>query len=71
MTVFFRGRGAMPLQGRVLRVEPGVGFAMQFGEMTSETLYQLGQEIAQIGRQAASRREQDRQRSGSRRLALH
>jgi hypothetical protein len=56
MTVFFGGRAAMPLQGRVVRAEPGAGFAMQVGEMGSEARYQLGQEIAHISRQATARR---------------
>jgi hypothetical protein len=45
----------MEFPGRVVRVEPGVGFGLQFGEMGSETRHQLGQQITQIGRQAAAR----------------
>jgi hypothetical protein len=56
VTMFFGGRGAMLLQGHVVRVEPGVGFALQFGQMGSESRYQLGQEIAQVARKSASMR---------------
>jgi hypothetical protein len=48
VTLFLRGRGSMLLAGRVARVEPGVGFGVQFREMLPETKYQLGEELEQI-----------------------
>jgi hypothetical protein len=50
VTLFFGGRAALLLPGRVARVEPGVGFAMEFGEMGSENRFQLSEEIARISR---------------------
>ena len=54
VTLFFGGRGAMLLQGRVARVESGVGFGMQFGGMTPETHFRLAEEIARIRRSRPS-----------------
>jgi hypothetical protein len=50
VTLFFNGYGAMPVGGRVARVEPGVGFAMEFGDLGTATRQRLGEEIAQIRR---------------------
>jgi hypothetical protein len=50
VTLFLNGYGAMPIGGRVARVEPGVGFAMEFGELGIATHHRLGEEIAQIRR---------------------
>ncbi len=71
MTVFFGGRGAMPLQGHVVRVHPGLGFAVEFGEMGSEARYQLRQEIAHIAREVGPRRDHGAARARSRRVAMH
>ena len=49
VTLFLRGRGSMLLAGRVARVEPGVGFGVQFREMLPETKYQLGEELGRLG----------------------
>ena len=50
VTLFFARRGAMPLPGHVVRVEPGLGFAVRFDDMRQETRYRLGEEITQIRR---------------------
>jgi len=50
VTLFLGGRGSMLLPGHVARVEPGVGFGVQFGDMGSEAHYRLGEAIAQIRR---------------------
>ena len=50
MTLFLKGRGSMLLAGRVVRVEPGRGFGMQFREMLPETKFQLGQELEHLRR---------------------
>ena len=50
VTLFFAGRGAMLVAGRVARVEPGVGFGVQFGQLAPEARHRLGEEVAQIRR---------------------
>jgi hypothetical protein len=52
VTLFFGGRGALLVKGQVVRVEPGVGFGMQFGELMPETRHRLHDEIAQIRRRS-------------------
>ena len=47
VSLFLPGRGSMLLAGHVARVEPGVGFGMQFREMPPEIKYQLRDEIEQ------------------------
>lgn len=48
ITLYLKGRASMLLAGRVVRVEPGVGFGMQFREMLPETKSELNQEIDKI-----------------------
>ena len=48
ITLYLKGRASMLLAGRVARVEPGVGFGMQFREMLPETKSELSQEIDKI-----------------------
>ena len=48
VTLFFGGRGTMMLPGLVTRVESGVGFGMQFGELGSDDRFRLSEEIARI-----------------------
>jgi hypothetical protein len=50
VTLFFGGRGTLMVKGQVARVEPGVGFGLQFGELAPEARHRLGEEIAQIRR---------------------
>ena len=48
ITLYLRGRASMLLAGRVVRVEAGYGFGMQFREMLPETKHELAGEIDKV-----------------------